>query len=204
LRQVFKDLEVVATKGWFGGEIELTEEQKAEMNRKVSNEEAETLIQPVTEYLDKNLETLAINLSEPMAQLIIAKTWREILVQLEDILVPQLHGNVEKTRRPLNVKQLSMMTKTLKILMDFFHAGGEGLGLPMKTLQVTRFKDITTIIKAYQLPTSKLKATYEESVRRGTGKSCLLQALRLRVNDAEAQKFVNEALEKGRSRTHSD
>jgi hypothetical protein len=53
-------------------------------------EELKSLI----EYLERNLTTLVVSLSTRMAQEVIKRTWDEMLVVNEQLLVPPLYGQM--------------------------------------------------------------------------------------------------------------
>jgi len=78
-------------------------------------QEAEEALLPLTEYLDKNLETLCSSLSSKMAQEVIFRTWCDILVILENLMVPQMYGAVERDRRILNKRQVNFVKVALDV-----------------------------------------------------------------------------------------
>ncbi|ORX85927.1 hypothetical protein BCR32DRAFT_290389 [Anaeromyces robustus] len=134
------------------------------IDAKLTSQEAEEALLPLTEYLDKNLETLCSSLSSKMAQEVIFRTWSDILVILENLMVPQMYGAVERDRRILNPRQINYIEVALDILFDFFHAEGEGLGLPKSTLRkVPKYRDINVLINNYSLNVEELKKEYEKS-----------------------------------------
>jgi len=134
------------------------------IDAKLTSQEAEEALLPLTEYLDKNLETLCSSLSSKMAQEVIFRTWCDILVILENLMVPQMYGAVERDRRILNPRQINFIEVALDILFDFFHAEGEGLGLPKSTLRkAPKYRDINVLINNYSLNVEELKKEYESS-----------------------------------------
>lgn len=162
-------------------------------------QEAEEALLPLTEYLDKNLETLCSSLSSKMAQEVIFRTWCDILVVLENLMVPQMYGAVERERKILNKRQINFIQTALDILFDFFHAEGEGLGLPKSTLRkAPKYRDISILITNYNKTVDELKEEYEI-----TKKPHILKLIRLYSQVGEdsqlresARVFLEKELEK--------
>jgi hypothetical protein len=169
------------------------------IDAKLTPEEAEEALLPLTEYLDKNLETLCSSLSSKMAQEVIFRTWCDILVILENLMVPQMYGAVERDRRILNKRQVNFIEVALDILFKFFHAEGEGLGLPKSTLRkAPKYRDLNVLITNYDLNVDELKEEYESSK-----KQQILKLLRLysQVGENATQKedarvYLEKELEK--------
>ncbi|KAI9310043.1 hypothetical protein DFJ73DRAFT_771599 [Zopfochytrium polystomum] len=151
----------------------------------VTAEEADIRLTPLQDYLDKNLTLLCSSMSAPMAQAVIKRSWEDSLSTLEHLLVPPLYGNLEKQRRVLNKRQVSMVDHSVKILLAFIHSDGEGLGLPIRTLESRRWKDVTSLIASYGLALADLKREYELSLLTGREKEPLLRLLRLRFEKQE-------------------
>jgi len=91
------------------------------IDAKLTPEEAEEALLPLTEYLDKNLETLCSSLSSKMAQEVIFRTWCDILVILENLMVPQMYGAVERDRRILNKRQVNFIEKALEVSIYIYN-----------------------------------------------------------------------------------
>ena len=153
----------------------------ASIDVKVPPAEAEQAIAPLTEYLNKNLETLAVNLSTKMAQDVIMATWSEVLNVIDSIMIPPLYGALERDRRFLNRRQLSVAETCLRSLRDFFHADGEGLGLPIRVLETVKYLQIQTLMQVYTNDSARIKREYELSLLKGQEKTYLLRLLRVRV-----------------------
>ncbi|TPX33011.1 hypothetical protein SmJEL517_g04041 [Synchytrium microbalum] len=153
----------------------------ASIDVKVPPHEAEQAISPLTDYLNKNLETLAVNLSTKMAQDVIMATWHEALNVIDSVMIPPLYGAIERDRRFLNKRQLSVAETCLRVLRDFFHADGEGLGLPIRVLETTRYIQVQTLIQVYMNDSARIKREYELSLLKGQEKMYLLRLMRVRV-----------------------
>ncbi|KAJ3203099.1 hypothetical protein HDU67_010392, partial [Dinochytrium kinnereticum] len=155
------------------------------IDQPVTSAEADHLLAPLTDYLNKNLEILIASLSPTMAQEVIKRIWEETLTTLERSLVPPLFGQMEKDRRVLNKRQVSMVEWSVRILRDFFHADGADLGLPVKTLEGRRYVDLTALVSAYHAEMPRLRREYELSLLQGREKELVLRLVRLRVEKME-------------------
>ncbi|KAJ1565855.1 hypothetical protein HK096_008593 [Nowakowskiella sp. JEL0078] len=131
----------------------------------VTGSEAEKLLVPLTEYLNKNLETLCISLSPSLAQVVIKRIWEECLSFVELALVPPLYGQIEQNRRFLNSRQITMVDLLLRMLIDFFHADGQGLGIPTDVLRNRKYFQIIALLGRYHDPDiRRLMREYEMSL----------------------------------------
>ncbi|RKO83581.1 hypothetical protein BDK51DRAFT_50831, partial [Blyttiomyces helicus] len=140
----------------------------------VSAKEADDGIATLTDYLNKNLETLCSLLSTRMAQEVIRRTWDETLLIIEFLLVPPLYGLLERDRRVLNPRQVSMALATINIMRDFFHADGQDLGLPLRALDTRKYADVTALIDCYDSDVGRLRREYELGVLGGKDREFLL------------------------------
>lgn len=188
LISVFKQHEatVIPAKSYFSSLITAVEysDQTASgvsIQRELNEREADDALKPLADYLDKNLEILCRSLSTRMAQEVIKRIWDEILLVMEFLLIAPLYGQIEKERRILNKRQLSVAGWTLSILKDFFHADGEGMGIPVKVLESRKYSELMKLIKCYQNDLSRLRREYELSLLGGGEKEYLLKLLRLRI-----------------------
>ncbi|KAJ3241694.1 hypothetical protein HDU81_011018 [Chytriomyces hyalinus] len=157
----------------------------AEISKAVSSREADDILAPLTDYLNKNLGTLFSGLSARMATEVIKKIWEDSLLVIETALIPQLYGQIERDRRVLNVRQVSVLNLTLDILKQFFHADGADLGLPIKSLETKKYIHDTKLIDVYERELRKLKQDYEKSLQDGREKEYILRLIRLRVEKQE-------------------
>jgi C2 domain len=158
---------------------DLTADGKS-INSQVSELEADDALGPLIQYLDKNLQTLCASLSPVMAQEVIKRTWEESVIVIEQLLLPPLFGTIDPARKLLTRRQLSMASQCLKILYEFFHADGEGLGLSPQVLEIPLYVLLTKdIIKSYYAGIDRLKRDYELSVLAGKEKEHLLRLIRM-------------------------
>ncbi|KAJ3127793.1 hypothetical protein HK098_005792 [Nowakowskiella sp. JEL0407] len=139
----------------------------------VTANEADILLSPLTDYLNKNLETLCMSLSRTMAHEVIKRIWEDVLGYIDIALAPPLYGQIERDRRFLNSRQVTMVDWMLRILQDFFHADGQGFGLSMELLRDNKkFKNIYLLLGGYHDPEiRRLMKEYETSLVLSTSKS---------------------------------
>ncbi|KAJ2758554.1 hypothetical protein IWQ57_006796, partial [Coemansia nantahalensis] len=71
---------------------------------------------PLIDYLEDNLHTLFLHLYEEAANGVIAKVWHEVLVSLEDILLPPLRGLSKGTAKTLTESDLNNVYDCLDFL----------------------------------------------------------------------------------------
>jgi len=167
-------------------------------NKEISQVEIDKDLKPITDYLNKNLETLCTHLTSKMAQKVIIEIWNEILGMLESSMIPPLYGAIERDRKILNVRQISIIVFSLDILFDFFHADGDELGIPKnKLLEYPVYEEIKLITRDYFLSVSELIESYEK-----TKKLYLLKLLRIqgylgehKTSRDKASKFVDKEIE---------
>jgi len=128
----------------------------------ISMLECETSLAPLTRYLNRNLQTLCLGLSPKMAKIVITKIWCEVLIIIENIMIPQLFGPIEKDRKMLNPRQLAVIDNAFKILYSFFHADGQGMGLSTDLLEHgSKYKGIIHLLTIYSRPPINIQKEYE-------------------------------------------
>ncbi|RKO97121.1 hypothetical protein CAUPRSCDRAFT_6993 [Caulochytrium protostelioides] len=151
------------------------------VDKPFTGDEADSALAPLTEYLDKNLETLCISLSTLMAQEVIKRTWDEALNMIESTVVIPLYGQIESSRRVMNPRQISLAQWAVQILYDFFHADGAGLGLAKKVLETRRYIQVSSLLASYGTETSRLRREYELALLGSREKEYLLRLIRFRI-----------------------
>lgn len=122
--------------------------------------EIEQAIVPLFDYFDANLQTLNTHLSETAKEKVMTRVWKEVLLVIENLLVPPL-SETASTMKPLSDKEADIVLKWLKFLRDYFYAGGEG-PVSMEVLQSQKYRDIISIRLYYDWHTDALM---EECVR---------------------------------------
>ncbi|KAJ2993733.1 hypothetical protein HDV02_002096 [Globomyces sp. JEL0801] len=167
------------------------------VDKPASESDAVIALQPLIEYLEKNLETLCNQIPLVMAQEVITRIWADSLVIAINLLVPPLFGN--HVQRHLNVRQTSMLKICISILRDFFHADGAELGLSLKVLDTQTYKDLSELLDIYHLDVVKVKREYDLSMISSNDKELLLRLVRLRTEkDSEDLKWIETQLVKRR------
>ncbi|KAJ3216092.1 hypothetical protein HK099_006017 [Clydaea vesicula] len=192
LIKVFKDNEAVPlpAKSYFSSLItavqysDLTASGKS-IDQRLSEDEAHQAISPITVYLNKNLSTLFESLSTRMAQEVIKRTWDEILIVIEQLLVAPLYGQIERERRVLNIRQISVSEWAISILKTFFNDNGSGMGIPHKILESRNYRDLMSIISQYHMDLPRVRREYELSLLGNREKELLLKLARLRFEKDE-------------------
>ncbi|KAJ3217267.1 hypothetical protein HDU67_008179 [Dinochytrium kinnereticum] len=179
------------------------------IDQPVNQHEADYLLAPLTDYLNKNLEIICMSMSSRMAKEVIKRTWDEAIIVAEFTLVPPLYGLIERDRRVLNRRQISMSEWSLHILRDFFHADGAEAGLSKRSLETRKYVDVTSLIGYYGVDLKKLKREYEISLIDGREKELMLRLIRLRIEKQEdlsvgdrdeGRKWIDSQLSKRREK----
>ncbi|KAJ3136796.1 hypothetical protein HDU90_002361 [Geranomyces variabilis] len=150
----------------------------------ISDADADALLDPLTEYLNKNLGTLDVYLSEKMSQQVIQRCWDEIVSVVEHACIPPLYGPIESTRRVLNRRQASMASATLRLLKEFFNA--DGAGVSNRYLETKKFALVRELAEVYYLmDIPKLQREYERELLKGRDKEMALRLVRVRVEKSD-------------------
>lgn len=86
----------------------------------LTDEEIESALTPLFDYLDANLQTFNNHLSEATKVTVMAKIWKEMLATIEDLLVPPL-ANAPSDMKPLTDKEVDIVFTWLKVGLMHFH-----------------------------------------------------------------------------------
>ncbi|KAG8835271.1 hypothetical protein FRC17_004578 [Serendipita sp. 399] len=135
------------------------EKPRIKADTAVSDEEVEATLGPLYDYLNENLQVLNDTLSEAARETVMSKIWKEILAILEGLLVPSI-GDTPSSMKPLHDREIDIVFKWLRSLLNFFHADGEGMS--METLQNAKYREIMSLRLYYDWHTDQLM---EEAVR---------------------------------------
>lgn len=115
---------------------------------------------PLYDYLNKNFQTLATNLTISLRLDVMMRTWERVLEAIEQIIVPPSEVRV------LSSKELEIIYTWLAELRAFFH--NEGAGPSLESLQsIARYQQIMAIPVYYDISTSDLKSECEKIMRQG-------------------------------------
>lgn len=126
----------------------------------LTDEEIESALAPLFDYLDSNLQTFNYHLSEATKGTVMAKIWKEMLTTIEDLLVPPL-ANAPSDMKALTDKEVDIVFKWLKFLNSYMYADGAS-PLTQEQLQNQKYRDLLSIRLYYDWHADELM---EEAVR---------------------------------------
>lgn len=126
----------------------------------LTDEEIESALTPLFDYLDANLQTFNNHLSEATKATVVGKIWKEMLATIEDLLVPPL-ANAPADMKPLSDKEVDIVFKWLRFLNNYMYADGAS-PLTQEQLQNQKYRDLLSIRLYYDWHTDELM---EEAVR---------------------------------------
>ncbi|KAJ3258354.1 hypothetical protein HK103_003642 [Boothiomyces macroporosus] len=170
------------------------------INAPVSENDAVVALQPLIEYLEKNLETLCSQIPKEMAQEVISRIWVDSLLVASNSLIPPLFGL--HSQKVLNVRQVSMIKTCIAIIRDFLHGDGGEFGLPFSTLDSPLYQDLRELISMYHFEFEKLKREYELSLLGGKDKETILRLVRLKAEkDSTELKWIESQLVRRREQS---
>lgn len=141
--------------------IPLPQQEKARARpQALTDEEIESALTPLFDYLDANLQTFNNHLSEATKATVMAKIWKEMLATVEELLVPPL-VNAPSDMNALTDKEVDIVFKWLKFLNSYMYAEGQS-PLTQEQLQNQKYRDLLSIRLYYDWTTDELM---EEAVR---------------------------------------
>ncbi|KDQ55910.1 hypothetical protein JAAARDRAFT_208172 [Jaapia argillacea MUCL 33604] len=142
-------------------QIPLPEGEKPRFRpEQMTDMELEQALSPLFDYLDANLQTFNTYLSDDAKGMVMSRVWKEVLAVIEGLLIPPL-SDVPSDMKPLSDKEVDIVFKWLKFLLNFFNAEGEG-PVPLESLQNQKYRDVVSIRLYYDWHTDLLM---EECVR---------------------------------------
>ncbi|KAJ2797114.1 hypothetical protein H4R21_004447, partial [Coemansia helicoidea] len=121
---------------------------------------------PLIDYLEDNLHTLFLHLYEEAANGVIAKVWHEVLVSLEDILLPPLRGLSKGTAKTLTESDLNNVYDCLDFLKWYFEGGTDKDGIPAEVLESRKYHELLEVRGMYFMMTRELMSEYMDEMRR--------------------------------------
>lgn len=151
----------------------------------MNEQEVDVFLNQITDYLNSNFEILAVTLPSKLAQEVIRRIWDELLTVIDQILIPPLYGPMDKERRLLNARQLSCLDLMINILKTFFHADGEGIGIPMQILENEKYTNVMNILSRYRTDLPRLKRECELGIESGRDKEAILRLVRLFIEKSD-------------------
>ncbi|KAI8096728.1 uncharacterized protein BX664DRAFT_291795 [Halteromyces radiatus] len=126
-------------------------------------QDCEDAINPLLDYLERNLKILNDHLSETNMQLVILKIWKEILIALEGVLLPPLSEHLSDMK-PLDDYEFHIVYKWLELLKVLFNGGEDGDAVPLEKLENSHYYALLAINVAYNLETEQLMESYHAAV----------------------------------------
>ncbi|KAJ2783325.1 hypothetical protein H4R18_001771 [Coemansia javaensis] len=121
---------------------------------------------PLIDYLEDNLHTLFIHLYEETANGVIARVWGEVLVTLEDILLPPLRGPSKGVAKSLTESDLANIYDCIEFFKWYFGGGNDRDGIPMDVLESRKYRELMEVRCMYFMMTHELMAEYMAEMRR--------------------------------------
>ncbi|KAJ2676310.1 hypothetical protein IWW42_000598 [Coemansia sp. RSA 1085] len=115
---------------------------------------------PLIDYLEDNLHTLFIHLYDDVANGVLARVWHEVLVSLEDILLPPLHGLSKCGVKLITETDLSNVFDCLNFLKWYFGGGDDKDGIPQEVLESRKYRELMEVQKMYFMRTRELIDEY--------------------------------------------
>ncbi|KAF1811291.1 hypothetical protein P152DRAFT_474890 [Eremomyces bilateralis CBS 781.70] len=121
--------------------------------------EATRAIQPLLDYFDENFAIMNQTLTQSAMTAVMSRLWKEVLSQVEALLVPPL-SDKPSAQRPLSQPELDIVYQWLQTLFDFFHAVDEHTGIaqgvPLDVLKSPKYHDLKNLAFFYTQPTEDL------------------------------------------------
>ncbi|OLL25875.1 hypothetical protein NEOLI_001392 [Neolecta irregularis DAH-3] len=119
----------------------------------LSDNEIENAIGPLLDYFETNFATLSGNLSDSASLMVMSRVWKEILVTIEDMMIPPLSDR-PSDRKPLEEAEVDVLYKWLEFLRNYFNANGDGV--PLDVLQTAKYREIMSLRFFYDQQTQTL------------------------------------------------
>ncbi|KAJ2623413.1 hypothetical protein GGI26_002451 [Coemansia sp. RSA 1358] len=120
---------------------------------------------PLVDYLEDNLHTVFVNLYEDTANGVLVKVWNEILVSLEDILLPPLRGLSKGSAKPLTESDLHNIFDCLDFLKWYFEGGSDKDGIPSDVLENRKYNVLLAVREMYFMTSRELIDAYISELR---------------------------------------
>ncbi|RCI06748.1 hypothetical protein CU098_013112 [Rhizopus stolonifer] len=117
--------------------------------------ECEDGISSLIDFLEENLNVLYNNLSETVMHLVIIKIWKEILIALDNILLPPLSAQASDMA-PLDIYELDVAFKWIELLKVLFNGGEDGDAIPLEELECSEYYSLLSLNVIYHANTEHL------------------------------------------------
>ncbi|KAL7749244.1 hypothetical protein RI367_005396 [Sorochytrium milnesiophthora] len=133
----------------------------SDQNLNIVDNELATELSGLFSWLGDQLGYLSTHLYEDITKMLIKKLWREVLLGMERMLIPSV-GHPEPGRRPLSLKQVTVLLNVMEMLKTFMY--GDGDLLTLSHLESPDYHRICHIIELYQEPSDDLMELYMKHV----------------------------------------
>ncbi|KAF5600981.1 C2 domain protein [Fusarium subglutinans] len=120
--------------------------------------QVEAALAPLFAYFDENFAIMKQTLTKATMDAVMARLWKEVLMVIENLLVPPLSEKPSQ-QRPLTRKELDIVYHWLDLLFQFFNArddSGEQLGVPAETLKSPKWHELASLNFFYFEDTNSL------------------------------------------------
>jgi len=179
--------------------IPLPHEEKPRVKEgELTDVEIDEAIAPLFQYLDLNLQVLHTSLGETTKEMVMSRAWKEILAAIEGLLIPPLSAS-ESDMKPLTDKEVDIVFKWLKSLLQFFYVDGEG-PVPLEELQNQKYREVMSIRLYYDWSTDTLM---EECIRMMQQSLRAAPSLRKKAKTVYNQKNLGTIRQKKREKKQS-
>lgn len=132
----------------------------------VTQQDIENALQSLSNYFNENFAIMKQTLTEATMLAVMTRLWKEVLMAIENLLVPPL-SEKPSTQKPLTQVELDIVYKWLELLFEFFHAkdeDGEVLGVPAEVLKSPKWHELASLNFWYFDSTDSLIRTSERMV----------------------------------------
>ncbi|GAA5923191.1 hypothetical protein JCM3775_007461 [Rhodotorula graminis] len=138
-------------------------EQRKKGKGPLTDLEIEDAIGDLLDYFEVTFATLKESLTPDAWRLVSMRLWKDILTQIEGLLVPPLSERPTEMR-PLSEKEVDVVYKWLGFLVNFFHGGGEGV--PLEDLRNSKYLELIEARMYYEWSADDLMRASVESLQR--------------------------------------
>ncbi|KAJ2065877.1 hypothetical protein GGH13_005940 [Coemansia sp. S155-1] len=121
---------------------------------------------PLVDYLEDSLHTLFVHLYEDTANGVICKVWHEVLLSLEDILLPPLLGASKGSAKALTETDMQNIFDCLDFLKWYFEGGTDKDGIPEEALVTRKYQELLMVREMYFMLSKELIDAYLHELRR--------------------------------------
>ncbi|KAL1915951.1 uncharacterized protein VTP21DRAFT_6339 [Calcarisporiella thermophila] len=151
----------------------------------ISAFDCEQALDPLLEYLERNLKMLCDTLPSRVMNVVLLRVWKEILNAVVEMLLPPLEG---ATMRPLSEMEGFVVFKWVELLKIYFNGGEEGNAIPLDQLESQKYRDILQLWQLYDAPIEELQSERRGErmrSRRRVPLELVLRLLKMRLDNGE-------------------